>query len=247
MQPGKGYIIELSEESTLLYPDATGKEEPAAIREIFNPAGETLLSNLQFTMMIIAQLELPDGSISLNPEDVIYAFSGEECRGLAVPDKDLGGRIFMSVGSDLENGEEIHFRAWIAEYAMMLDIRESITFETLKKAGTMEQPNLLTLEGFTGADQNYSGGIVIGEPHPNPFSDFTEITCHLNTAAKIRLTIVNMKGQRMNPKISGIFEPGTHILTLSRAGLPAGMYFYRIEIINGDKTLQKAGKLIIRQ
>jgi PKD repeat protein len=247
MQPGYGYIIELSQESTLLYPDASGKVNPPPDQKLFSPTGDSPLANQQYTMMMIAQLELPDGTISQNPEDVIYAFSGEECRGLSAPDPNLEGRIFMSVGSNLEEGENIRFSAWLSEYEMAVDIRETISFESLKKAGSMELPETLTLKDYTGIDEFHTNGIVIGDPHPNPFSDFTEITCYLDAAANVRLSLLNVNGQAMKNVISHNFEAGVHKLAIHSNDLPAGMYFYRIEIISGDKTLQKAGKLIIRQ
>lgn len=137
MQPGKGYIIQLSQESTLVYPEPDGSEYPEPDQEILSPTGDSPLAHKQHTMMIIAQLELPGGSISQNPEDVVYAYYGEECRGMAAPDTDVDGRIFMSVGSDTTEGESIRFKAWLSEYEMTVDIRETMVFESLKKSGTM--------------------------------------------------------------------------------------------------------------
>lgn len=51
----------------------------------------------------------------------------------------------------------------------------------------------------------------------------------------------------MNKNIFRDFEPGTHKLTINLTNLPAGIYFYRIEIVSEGMTAQKVGKLIIRQ
>jgi PKD repeat protein len=246
MHPGKGYIIELSEESTLLYPDATGKENPVPEQELFNPAGEKLLTNQQFTMMVIAQLELPDGSISINSEDVVYAYSNEECRGIAVPDPNLNGRIFMSVGSDVEASGEIYFRTWLSEYEMEVDIRETISFESLKKAGTMLQPELFTLKGFTHAGESFAEGIYIGEPFPNPFTNFTEINCHLTVPANLKLSVLNARGQQLAIISDREFSAGNNSLIINRNDLPPGVYFFRLEIIGEQVSTHKLGKLIIR-
>jgi PKD repeat protein len=248
MNPGNGFIIELSQESLLTYPDAVaddGDEMPP--EELFNPLDEMPLAYQQHTMMIIARLELPDGSISQNPNDVVYAYSGDECRGIASPDPNHDGTIFLSVGSDELEGEEITFRAWLDELQVPVDIRETIGFESLKKAGTMAQPELFTLKGFTGTGELLSEGIYIGEPFPNPFSNFTEISYHLNDPANVKLILQNAQGQQMATITNREFAAGNHSLTINRNGLPPGIYFYRIEIYSGDKALQEAGKLIISQ
>lgn len=247
MNPGNGFIIELSQESLLTYPDAVaddGDEMPS--EEIFNPLDEMPLAYQQHTMMIIAQLELPDGSISQNPNDVVYAYSGNECRGMAAPDPEHNGAIFLSVGSDEQFGEEITFRAWLDDLQMPVDIRETVSFESLKKAGNMAQPELFTLKGFTGTGESIAEGIYIGEPYPNPFNEATEITCHLTVPANLELTLLNAQGQQVAIISNRKFTAGNHSLVIHRNELSPGIYFYRLEITGDKASTQKSGKLIIR-
>jgi PKD repeat protein len=247
LHPGKGYIVELSNQSTLTYPDAAKSDAPEPEKEIISPTDEMPLANLQYNMMLIAQLELPDGSISLNPDDVIYAFSGEECRGMAIPIEEHNGAIFMSIGADVLAGELITFKAWLSEFGALEDINETISFETLKKAGTMEQPVLLTLKGFTGIGGNIAGGVVIGEPFPNPFTESTEISYKLNIPAQVKLSIYNSHGQLINIIADGFHNAGLHKETIQRNGLAPGVYFFRMTIFNNDFEVQKNGKIIISQ
>lgn len=246
MQPGKGYIIELSQESTLLYPDASGKENPPPDQKLFSSTGDYPLAHQQFTMMIIAQLELPDGSISHNPEDVIYAFSGEECRGMAAPDTNVDGRIFMSVGSDAEAGEDIRFSAFLSEFGIQVDIQETMVFESLNKEGTIDQPRIFTLKGFTGTDNLLSNDVLIGEPHPNPFNEFTEINCYLTEPANMKLTVINIEGQAVLTAINRRFSAGNHSLVINKNELSPGIYLFRVEVTGGRAATHKIGKLIIK-
>lgn len=247
MNPGNGFIIELSQESLLTYPDAVaddGDEMPP--EEIFNPLDEMPLAYQQHTMMIIARLELPDGSISQNPNDVVYAYSGNGCRGMAAPDPENNGVIFLSVGSDEQFGEEITFRAWLDELQMPVDIRETISFESLKKAGTMAQPELFTLKEFTGTGELLAEGIYFGEPYPNPFTNSTEIICHLTVPANVKLTLLNAHGQQLATITDREFSAGNHSLTINRNDLPPGIYFFRVKITGDQVSTQKSGKLIIK-
>jgi len=246
LHPGKGYIVELSNQSILTYPAATDQESMEPENEIVSPTGEMPMAFQQFNMMLIAQLELPDGTISLNPEDVIYAFSGNECRGMAVPSHENGGMLFMSIGSDTQAGEEITFKAWLSEFGTLEEIKETISFEALKKAGTAEQPVLLTLKGFTGMGVNTAEGIYIGEPFPNPFGESTEIAYRLNVSAQVRLSLSDSHGQSLGIIMDEQQNPGLHTATIQRNDLPPGVYFYRMEIFIAGEAVQKNGKIIIQ-
>ncbi|MBE0638126.1 MAG: T9SS type A sorting domain-containing protein, partial [Bacteroidales bacterium] len=247
LHPGKGYIVELSNQSTLTYPDAAKSDAPEPEKEIISPTDEMPLANLQYNMMLIAQLELPDGTISLNSEDVIYAYSGEECRGMAIPHQEHNGAIFMSIGADVQVGEEITFKAWLSEFGRLEDINETISFEALKKSGTMEEPVLLTLKGFTGINGNIAEGIYIGEPFPNPFTESTEISYRLNSSAQVRLSLYNSRGQMLGIVMDEQKIPGLHTATIQRNNLPPGVYFFRMEVFIAGEAVQKNGKLIISQ
>ncbi|NCC74192.1 MAG: PKD domain-containing protein, partial [Sphingobacteriia bacterium] len=247
LQPGNGYIIELSNESVLTYPAATDGEGLEPENEILSPTGEQPLVNQQYNMMLIAQLELPDGTISLNSDDVIYAFSGEECRGMAIPHEEHNGVIFMSIGADEQAGEEITFKAWLSEFGTFEDINETISFEAMKKAGTVDQPVLLTLKGFTGIGGNIAEGILIGDPFPNPFNDQTEISYRLPFSANVRLLLFNSHGQMVAMITDEIRSAGLHTLAIKRDGLAPGVYYFRMYIMSDDLLVQKNGKLIISQ
>jgi PKD repeat protein len=244
LHPGTGYVIELSSQSTLTYPAATDEIlEP--VEEIFSPTGDLPLAYQQFSMMLIAQLELPDGSISTNIEDVIYAFEGDECRGMAIPANEHGGIVFMSINSNIQSGEEITFKAWLSEFGALADLRETLSFEELKKSGTMDAPVLLTLKDFTGVEQNLAEGIFIGEPFPNPFSDFSEIPFRLNNSAQVKISLYDAKGQLMGIAVNNEFTAGTHKAEIRRNALQPGVYFYRVEVFSDQISTQKNGKIII--
>jgi len=147
----------------------------------------------------------------------------------------------------VQEGELITFAAWLPEYGELIEISEVVAFESLKKEGTMDHPVHLTLNGFTGSSTFPNQGFYIGNPQPNPFHDVTEIAYYLEVPAILKLKLINVKGQVMAEIANRTFEAGKHKLTIHKNDLPAGVYFYHIEIFNDHGTLQKNGKLIIRQ
>jgi hypothetical protein len=203
------------------------------------------VENQQFSMMVIARLQLPDGIISSIPGDVVFAYSGDECRGMAVPVIGNNRAIFMSVGSDVQSGEKIRFKAWLSKYGMLADVNESVVFRSLDKAGTMDEPLILTLNGFKGMENHGGDEIFIGEPFPNPFAVETAIPFKLSGSARVKLTLYDGMGRTLDAIDYGYHDAGLHKAHISRSNLPAGVYFYRMEVLNPDVAAQKYGKIVI--
>jgi hypothetical protein len=245
LNPGKGYIIELSNPSTLQFPATSGKKEMLTEEKLMSPTDEIPLANQQFSMMLIARLKLPDGIISCNPGDVVFAYSGSECRGMAVPVIGNNRAIFMSVGSDVQSGEKIRFKAWLSKYGTLADVNESIVFRSLEKTGTMDEPLVLTLNGFKGMENHAGDEIFIGEPFPNPFIEETAIPFKLSGSARVKLTLSDGMGRNLNIIDYVYFDAGLHKVHISRNILPAGVYFYRMEVLNPGVAAQKYGKIVI--
>ncbi|MCX6268850.1 MAG: hypothetical protein NTW16_16110 [Bacteroidetes bacterium] len=245
MNPGKGYIIEVSNPCTLQFPATSGKKEMLSEEIVVSPTDDIPLANQQFSMMLIARLKLPDGIISCNPGDVVFAYSGSECRGMAVPVTRNNGTIFMSVGSDIQTGEKIRFKAWLSRYGMLADINETVVFRSLDKAGTMDEPLVLTLNGFKGMENHAGDEIFIGEPFPNPFVEETAVPFKLSGTALVKLALYDGMGRKLKIIDFGYHDAGLHKIYISRSNLPAGVYFYRMEVLNPGIAAQKYGKFVI--
>jgi uncharacterized protein (TIGR02145 family) len=95
---------------------------------------------LQYNMQIIGQLEYEDGAISLNGNDRIGAFEGEECRGVMSPDPGFMGILFLTVGSNQQSGETIIFKAWLNEENRIVELNQSLLFENQLQTGSISNP-----------------------------------------------------------------------------------------------------------
>jgi hypothetical protein len=243
MSPGKGYILNLANASTLQYPSAIVKTSSEPEEEVISPTGEKPMANLRYTMMLIARLKLPDGTVSFNSGDVVFAYSGNECRGMAVPSGQHGGVMFMSVGADVQAGEKVRFKAWLSAFNVLADVKECIVFESLKKEGTMESPINLTIDGYTGSGA--CDGIFIGEPFPNPFAQSATIPFAVKSTAQVNISLFDSRGIMQVCNDLGSFAPGMHHAEISRGNLPDGIYFYRVVVSGQDAVKQRNGKLIL--
>ncbi len=111
-----------------------------------NPPDWEPPNNLQYNMQVVAFLELPDQSYSQNGDDLIAAFVGDECRGLASPLVNAEGRVFLTIGSNTNSGEQLHFKAYLAETGQIADLAESFEFEDQLGVGDFNAPFIFTID-----------------------------------------------------------------------------------------------------
>ncbi len=63
---------------------------------------------------------------------------------------------------------------------------------------------------------------------PNPFNPITEISFSLPAAAKVRLDVFNIVGQRVTTLIDGALPAGDHSAMWDGSAAASGVYFYRL-------------------
>jgi hypothetical protein len=68
----------------------------------------------------------------------------------------------------------------------------------------------------------------LNQNYPNPFNPTTLISFTLPVASYISLIVYNALGQPVHTLVSMFMEPGDHSVNFDAAGLPSGMYFYRL-------------------
>ncbi len=79
------------------------------------------------------------------------------------------------------------------------------------------------------------------QSYPNPFTAGAQaalIPFELRRAARVRLEILNLKGERVAVLLNGMMAAGRHEIKWSQLNLPSGVYFYRL-IKEGRQTLTK--------
>ena len=64
---------------------------------------------------------------------------------------------------------------------------------------------------------------------PNPFNPETQIAFELAQAAKVRLTVFNALGQKVETLVDEYVGAGAHAVRWDAQRMPSGLYFYRLE------------------
>ncbi len=102
------------------------------------------VSNLQFNMNVIGKIQISPGVYSVNENDIIGAFVGSECRGVASPYASLGGILFLTIGSNIQSGETVTFKIYFASTNEIINANETIPFQNAGDIGTMASPFIFT-------------------------------------------------------------------------------------------------------
>jgi len=99
---------------------------------------------LQYNMQIIARLEYADGTISVNANDIVGAFVGDECRGVMSPDPGFMGIMFLTVSSNTQSGETITFKGYLSDVNNIVELNQTLIFQNQKQVGSMANPFIYT-------------------------------------------------------------------------------------------------------
>jgi hypothetical protein len=76
----------------------------------------------------------------------------------------------------------------------------------------------------------------LNQNYPNPFSPTTSIQYGLPRAARVRINLYNLTGQRIAVLVDERQEAGYHSVDFNAAGFASGIYFYKITANDFSKT-----------
>ncbi len=131
-------------------------------------------TNLENNMQIVAQLIIDD-EVSLNPNDVLGAFVGDECRGVAYPMPEHNGLVFLNVVSNEVSGEMVELKIWNSELCESCDAGPGFEFISQGEIGTFLEPYEISCDferelvldfgqGFTWFSVNVNPGSMLLNP-----------------------------------------------------------------------------------
>lgn len=98
------------------------------------------LPNQLYTMQVIAKLQYEDGSYSTNPDDLVAAFAGTQCRGLAARVEGYQDLLFLSIGSSQASGEVVTFKAYISDDELVVNLDNTLNFSADGQIGSISNP-----------------------------------------------------------------------------------------------------------
>lgn len=199
------------------------------------------------------KLQNPEDLWNLNPDHVRYhQFSLQPPRGrypIAVTRiAESGTDAFVSVSTRCTHGDEYQIGNFDATKGYFecpheksrftaegVKITANVPGGDLRKFPTTfdESTGTITLSGVNqvaGVESDeIPARMFLDQNWPNPFVGSTMIRFGLPGDANIRLTIHSSLGQQITTLAEGRLEGGIHREMFDATGLPAGLYFYRLQ------------------
>jgi N-acetylneuraminic acid mutarotase len=87
-------------------------------------------------------------------------------------------------------------------------------------------------------DENIPTQFTLHQNYPNPFNPTTTFSYALPQSADVTITVSDVLGRSVRILASGTKPAGTYEVSFDAAGLPSGIYFYRLETRDYVKTQQ---------
>ena len=89
--------------------------------------------------------------------------------------------------------------------------------------GSYEYSNIIEVEW-----KNFNM-FLLEQNYPNPFNPITTIGFGINEKVNVRISVFNSLGEEVSTIINREMEPGYHKTMFNAAGLPSGVYYYKIQ------------------
>jgi plastocyanin len=92
---------------------------------------------------------------------------------------------------------------------------------------------------------NSPGKFIISQNYPNPFNPSTTINYEMPFDGIMSLIVYDNLGREVKSLINGNINAGYHKTEFNAAGLPSGIYFYRVNATSGSINFVKVFKMIL--
>ena len=187
-----------------------------------------------------------DDTESNDPNDMIGAFVGDECRGVTRPvyiDGIERSLAFLLIHSNAAEGEEVRFRAFDADAGVIYDIEEELACGADAVTGTVLEP--FALSAGAVHDENAQGmptAFGLSQNVPNPFNPTTAIQYDVPAGGgTVTLRIYYVGGRLVRTLVDGVETAGNKSVAWQgrddRGQMVAtGVYFYRMTAPGFEKT-----------
>jgi len=244
LSPYEGYMLDADQPAVLTYPgDGTLSLDPvdelvdqSLSRNIKDRAWEVKSSDFEFNGSITAELNLgKDLSVSLG--DILAAFEGDECRGVAQaiehPFGDYPVFPLMIYGHDERNA--ITFKYYSHQSGQVINIAEKITFTPDMTLGNAIQTVVLNSQSVVDA---MVSEFELKAAYPNPFNPTTTLEYAIDVAGDINISILDINGRLVEVLFDGFSEKGIKNINWDASYNPSGVYFVKLISGNNIQTLK---------
>jgi len=195
MEPGKGYMLQTTKASKLVYPEK-GLLKSFAVEQV-NVAPKILGftgGNAKSNATILAQLE--DSTLDLIGK-VLVSYSASKCNGYALPiSLAIGKNIFFLVADEVADSSNLTFALVDTTTNVKTIFTNRLKYSSNSNNGQINSPYLLkssTVNTLSNVVTTFTEGSV----YPNPFHNTLHVSGTLNEESKVTIRIFDVLGKEV--------------------------------------------------
>lgn len=92
---------------------------------------------------------------------------------------------------------------------------------------------------------NLPGKFVISQNYPNPFNPVTNINYEMPFDGSLKIVVFDNLGREVQTLVNGNVSAGYYKAQFNGAGLPSGIYFYKVNASTGNQNIEKVFKMML--
>ncbi len=253
LNPKSGYLLKSANADTLLYPPPPvalktvpeEQDEQQGLQPVVFEGWSVDPAQYQYNMTITGIVQHESATIS-DSFDVVAAFVGDECRGVAQAIRVDGLNkyfFFMLAYSNQQAGEHIEFKYVDASARTKYALEETITFQQDGNFGDVLVPfvwkasQVLDMNGNEILPAEFS----LSQNYPNPFNPSTVIRYQLPVDSWVTLKVYNVLGEEVATLVDGLQVAGYRSYEWNAKDkngnpLSSGIYFYKMTAGNSSNN-----------
>jgi len=239
LEPGSGYLLEMSEADELVYPEFNGLARLDANRR--EVVLKDAISDWDFNYADYEFIGTIHASIESREDldgDIVGVFVDDKCRGIAermyFPFNDSYFYI-LQVYSNVAEGEEITFKYFDSARDEVIEYGETMIFTSNMVEG--DGFNTFALSHET-SDMQQPMTYGISDAYPNPFNPVTSFTYSLPEDGMVQVAIYDINGRMVSELVNGYQSAGSYPVVWDAQELSSGVYI--VNMIAGEfTTVQK--------
>jgi hypothetical protein len=238
LDPGNGYLLDMSGPGELVYPEFNGlaRLDENKIEVVLS---ETI-SDWVFNYADYRYIGTITASIDSRKDfdgDVVAVFVDDQCRGIAermyFPFDDRYMYIIQAY-SNIAEGEEMTFKYYDSARDEVIEYGETMMFTSNMVVGDGFNTFDLSREGSFSQPKTYG----ISDAYPNPFNPVTSFTYSLPEDGLVQVAVYDINGRMVAELVNGYRSAGTYPVEWDAIDLSSGVYL--VNMIAGDySTIQK--------
>jgi len=242
LEPGSGYLLDMSGAGTLVYPEFDGLARLDANKQ--EVVLKDAISDWDFNYADYRYIGTIHASIESREDldgDIVGVFVDDKCRGIAermyFPFNDSYFYI-VQVYSNIAEGEEMTFKYYDSARDEVIEYGETMMFTSNMVVGDGFNTFGLSREGSFSQPKTYG----ISDAYPNPFNPVTSFTYSLPEDGLVQVAIYDISGRMVSELVNGYQSAGSYPVVWDANELSSGVYL--VNMTAGEFTSALACYLV---